>query len=344
MSDESQSAKCVVWDLDDTLWQGILLEDECVRLRPNVDTILRTLDSRGILLSIASRSDHALAMRKLREFGLDGYFLHPQINWNSKAESIRTIAEALNIGLDAIAFVDDQLFERDEVKFSLPQVLCIDAEELPRLLDMPVMNPKHVTEDSRMRRHMYVSDMARKEAEQQYEGPQEAFLASLNMILTIFPAREEDLQRAEELTVRTHQMNTTGVTYSYDELNRFRQSDRYDLLMTRLEDKYGTYGHVGLALIERGPSAWTIRLLLTSCRVIARGVGSLMLTHIVHVARQRQVRLLAHFVPNERNRMMYVAYRFAGFREIARDDGSMILEHDPAQVREFPDYVKLVLQ
>src|SRR5579863_9689303 len=85
------SIKCVVWDLDNTLWDGVLLEDEQVSLRPGVLEVIKTLDSRGILHSIASKNDRAAAMNKLAEFGLSEYFLYPQINWNSKAASVREI-------------------------------------------------------------------------------------------------------------------------------------------------------------------------------------------------------------------------------------------------------------
>src|SRR5215207_8346865 len=124
------SIKCVVWDLDNTVWDGILLEDPSVALRPGVAEVIRALDERGILHSVASRNDHALAMAKLAELGLAEYFLYPRINWNSKASSIEGIAGDINIGLDALAFVDDQPFEREEVAFSHPQVLCLDAVEV----------------------------------------------------------------------------------------------------------------------------------------------------------------------------------------------------------------------
>lgn len=106
---EKQSIKCVVWDLDNTLWDGILLEDSSVTLREDALSALQTLDERGILLSIASRNDHDAAMAKLTELGIQEYFLYPEINWNAKSSSIENIARNLNIGLDTFAFVDDQL-------------------------------------------------------------------------------------------------------------------------------------------------------------------------------------------------------------------------------------------
>ena len=312
--DSEQSIKCVVWDLDNTLWDGTLMVDEHVSLRRDVRRIIRTLDERGILQSVASKNDYASAMAKLQEFNLDQYFLFPQIGWHSKALSVKTLAESINIGLDAIAFVDDQAFEREDVNFSHPEVLCIGAVDLDKMLDMPEMNPRFITADSKIRRRMYLSDQVRQKEEKYYAGPKEEFLASLRMVLSIFHAKEEDLRRAEELTVRTHQLNATGYTYSYDELNQFRLSERYTLLMARLKDKYGTYGHIGLSLIERLTDLWTIKLLLMSCRVMSRGVGTIMLTHIMQLAKINNVCLQAEFVPNGRNRMMEITYRFAGLR------------------------------
>jgi FkbH-like protein len=164
------------------------------------------------------------------------------------------------------------------------------------------------------------------------------------MVLTIFPAEEEDLRRAEELTVRTNQLNTTGYTYSYDELSHLRQSEQHRLLMARLEDKYGSYGNIGLALVEceeGEEEAWTIKLLLMSCRVMSRGVGSIMLGHIMNLARSNNVRLRAEFIPNGRNRMMDITYRLTGFHEREEIGGLIVLESDLANIRSFPDYVQV---
>src|SRR4028118_1758778 len=181
---QQKTIKCVVWDLDNTLWNGILLENDQISLHSHVTRIITTLDSRGILQSIASKNERSIAMAKLREMGLEEYFLYPQINWNSKASSIKEIAKSLNISLDAIAFIDDGQFELEEVKFSLPEVLCIDAAKLDDLLDMPEMNPRFITEDSQVRRLMYINDIERQNAEKEFVGAQEDFLATLNMTLT----------------------------------------------------------------------------------------------------------------------------------------------------------------
>ncbi len=341
---KQQSIKCVVWDLDNTLWDGILLEDPNVTLRQDVVAVIKELDSRGILHSIASRNDYATAMAKLGEFGLSDYFLYPQINWNSKSESIKQIARSINIGIDACAFVDDQPFEREEVAFVLPEVLCIDALDVAAMPDMPALMPRFITEDSRLRRQMYLSDIVRNQAEESFEGSNEEFLATLNMVFTLGPAQTSDLQRAEELTVRTNQLNTTGYTYSYEELNAFSQSPNHKLLIAALDDKYGTYGKIGLALIECNPEIWTIKLLLMSCRVMSRGVGTVMMSYIMQLAKAAGVRLQAEFISNDRNRMMYVTYKFGGFKEISREDKLILFEHDLTTTQEFPYYVQVRIE
>lgn len=336
--------KCVVWDLDNTLWDGVLLEDEEVSLRPGVLEVIKTLDGRGILHSIASKNDHAAAMEKLEEFGLSEYFLYPQINWNSKASSVREIARAINIGIDTLAFVDDQAFEREEVMFSAPEVLCVDAADIAGMPEMPTMNPRFITEDSRKRRQMYLSDIARNRAEKEFVGPGEEFLATLDMVFTIALAREEDLKRAEELTVRTHQLNTTGYTYSYEELDAFRQSPAHRLFVASLDDKFGAYGKIGLVLLECNAHIWTVKLLLMSCRVMSRGVGTIMMNYLMSLARQSGVRLQAEFVPNDRNRMMYVTYKFGGFKEVEKIGNLVIFENDLNHIQPFPSYVKVHIE
>lgn len=344
MSAKQKTIKCVVWDLDNTLWQGILLEDTAVFLRDKVVETIKTLDARGILHSIASKNNQETAVAKLAELGLADYFLYPQINWNPKSASIKAIANALNIGLDTFAFVDDNIFEREEVTHELPQVLCLDAgdADIENMLDMPRLKPPFITPESALRRRMYQSESQRMAAEATFTGQNEAFLATLNMTLHIRRAQEEDLQRAEELTKRTNQLNTTGYTYSYAELNALRQSDNHLLLVSSLDDKYGTYGTIGLALVTLGKTVWTLKLLLMSCRVMSRGVGTIMLNYILARAKEAGVTLQAEFVENGRNRMMYVTYKFAGFRELETRGDVNILENDLSLIQALPEYVTVI--
>jgi FkbH-like protein len=335
------SVKILVWDLDDTLWHGILAEGDKVRLRSGVVEILKTLDQRGILQSIASKNEHDEAMEKLQSFGLDEYFLYPQINWQPKSKNIEQIAKLINVGLDTVAFVDDQPFEREEVQHCFPEVRVFDVTELPRLSERKDFTPRFITNESAMRRKMYLADVVRNQSEQDFSGPQEEFLAHLDMKFTIASAGEDDLKRAEEMTLRTNQLNTTGYTYSYEELDALRRSDDHLLLICDLEDRFGSYGKIGLTLIEKHATTWVLKLLLMSCRVMSRGVGTLLINHILAQAKQADVRLLSEFRPNERNRMMLITYKFAGFKEIEQRNGVTVLEHDLQHIPPCPAYVEL---
>ena len=337
------SVKVLVWDLDNTLWDGTLLEGDAVRLRPAAAAALRTLDERGILLSIASKNDHDQAMSKLRELGLAEYFLYPQIGWSSKSAAVEAVARSINVGLEAVAFIDDDPFERGEVSHALPQVLVLDAGEAAGLAARPELTPRFVTGESAMRRRMYQADVERNRAEESFQGPQEEFLASLGMRFTLAAAREEDLRRAEELTVRTHQLNSTGQTYSYEELDALRRSGDHLLVVAGLEDRYGTYGKIGLALIAKQTGLWTLKLLLMSCRVISRGVGTIMIHHVLRLAQAAGVRLQAELKPTPRNRMMLVSYKFAGFAEVGRRGELLIFEHPLDQVPALPPYVEVLV-
>jgi FkbH-like protein len=333
--------KCVVWDLDNTLWDGVLLEDGQVDVRAGVVEHIHKLDAMGVLNSIASKNDAQTAIAVLRELGLEEMFLYPQINWNAKSHSIQVIAKKLNLGLDAFAFVDDQDFERAEVAHELPDVTCVDALEVDEALARSEFRPRFITDESAQRRSLYRSQLARDDEEAEFVGTNEEFLASLGMTFTIASAQREDLQRAEELTVRTNQLNATGRTYSYDELDALRSSGDHILLTASLTDKFGSYGKIGVALVEKGAEVWQLRMMLMSCRVMSRGVGMVLLNHVMRLAKNAGARLRADFVETGRNRMMQVTYAFAGFREAARDGAQVVLEAALSDLQDPPGYVEL---
>lgn len=333
--------KCVVWDLDDTLWHGTLSAGDDLVLRDGVVDLVKTLDARGILQSVASKNNHDDAVRELEELGLAEYFLYPQINWNSKSSSVAAIREKLNIGLDTIMFVDDQPFERDEVAFAHPEVETVDAALLHTVLSMPRLSPKVVTEDASRRRLMYLEDQARHEAELDYQGAASEFLGSLGMIFAISRAKDDDLLRLEELTERTNQLNSTGIQYSYEQLDELMRSTDHDLWVCELTDRYGSYGKIGMALVEKRDDRWTINLLLMSCRTVSKGVGTVLLSFLLQHAAENGKRLFARFRRTDRNRQMLVTYQLANFRVVWHEGSDYLYENDLAVRQEFPEYIKV---
>lgn len=337
--------KCVVWDLDHTLWDGVLSEGDAIALRPGIPELLRALDERGVLLSLCSKNEHDDAMAALERFDLAGYFLYPQISWNAKSQGIARIQKELNIGMDTILFIDDQPFELDEVVATHPSVRCVNAAEYAALMQRPDVLAAAVTEDSARRRLMYLEDIARKRDETDFSGTPEEFLSTLGMTFGISAARPDDLVRAEELAMRTNQLNSTGISYGMDDLEAYMRSPDHQLLVCDLSDRYGSYGKIGLALIERRAGHDHIKLLLMSCRTMSRGVGSVLLAFLIRQAAAENRRLTADFRRTDRNRQMLVTYQFSNFKEIDRgDNGDYLFEHALEIVPEYPNYIEMKVE
>lgn len=334
-----EKIKCVVWDLDNTLWNGVLLEDESVLLREGVKDTIVELDNRGILQSIASKNNFEDAWAKLKELDVEKYFLYPQIHWGKKSDSISLIAKEINIGIDTIAFIDDQEFERDEVNFSCPMVRCYSSENVKRLLDCSDFMPNFITCDSTKRREMYFNEICRNKDEALFDGSSEEFLYSLKMELSITNATKTDLQRVEELMVRTHQLNSTGYVYDYETLCNLIDSEKYALYVIGLKDKYGDYGKIGIVLLELQDKIWIIRLFLLSCRVMSKGIGGSVLQYIAQMAENLHYELTAEFIHNGKNRMLYLTFLLNGFVE-EKIDGKTILKYkNSKQQKALPGYI-----
>ncbi|WP_378741104.1 HAD-IIIC family phosphatase [Nocardia brasiliensis] len=312
-ANEPAVVKCLIWDLDNTLWTGTLLEDGNVRVADAVREVIAALDARGILQSVASKNDHDMAWARLEELGLAEYFVLPHISWSPKSESVREIAERLNFAHTTIAFIDDQPAERAEVAFHLPDVRCYPHGHVSKLLSLPEFSPRTATVDSRRRREMYQASFKRDEERESFKGPDEEFLRSLNLELRIDRANTTELSRVEELTLRTSQMNATGVHYSDAVLRELCADATHEVLVATLTDRFGPHGAIGVLLLEKQVECWHLKLLATSCRVVSFGVGAAILNWLTDQAARAGIHLVADFRATERNRMMEIAYRFAGF-------------------------------
>jgi methoxymalonate biosynthesis protein len=315
VADKPVLVKCLVWDLDNTLWQGTILEDGEVVFPEEVRDVIVALDSRGILQSIASKNDYDLAWQRLEKLGVAEYFVHPAIGWGRKSDSVKEIAQKLNFALTTIAFIDDQPTERAEVNYGQPDVRCYAAEDVLKLPDLPEFRPEVVTVDARRRREMYQAGFRRDAEKEAFNGPDEDFLRSLSLVMAIKRADEDDLSRVEELTLRTSQMNATGVHYSDESLRGLLTDPDNEVITVTLTDKFGPHGAVGVMLLEYHSSVWNLKLLATSCRVVTFGAGAVLLNWLVDQAARAGVHLVADFRPTARNRMMDIAYRFAGFAQ-----------------------------
>ncbi|MCD0447594.1 HAD-IIIC family phosphatase [Actinocorallia sp. API 0066] len=315
MADEPTLVKCLIWDLDNTLWEGTLVEQDKVTLTDAVRKVIVGLDERGILQSVSSRNDFDNAWSRLEELGVAEYFVVPRIGWTpAKSVMVKEIADELSFALETIAFIDDMPAERADVSYHHPVVRCYEAERAAELLELPEFTPAVLTVDGRRRRQMYKAAARRETARSEFTGPDEHFLRTLGIVLRIVRATEEEITRVEELTLRTSQMNATGVHYSDETLRALLADETHEVLVATLDDKFGAYGAVGVLLIEKFEHAWNVKLLATSCRVVFSGAGTVLLRWLADAATNAGVHLVADFRRTDRNRMAEVAYRFAGFR------------------------------
>ncbi|MGW4128461.1 HAD-IIIC family phosphatase [Amycolatopsis japonica] len=326
--------KCLVWDLDDTLWQGTLSEGDHVTLPDQVRATVVELDARGILQSVASKNDHDRAWERLMELDIAGYFVLPEIGWGAKSGALRRIADRLGFAHHTIAFIDDQPAERAEVAFHLPDIRCYPADQATALVRLPEFSPSVITIDSKRRRLLYQAGFQREAERADFPGPDADFLKSLSLVMRIGPATEEDLSRVSELTARTSQMNATGVVYSQRTLRELLAAPDHDVLVVTMSDRFGPHGAIGIVLLHRHPRIWHLKLLATSCRVVSFGAGSALLSWLAGRAAAADVHLVADFRRTGRNRMMEIAYRFAGFDDLPRHGCSCAGSFDePSEVR-----------
>lgn len=340
-----EQIKCVVWDLDQTLWSGVLLEGDVPVLRPGVRTTLEALDRRGILHSIASQGDHALSLSALRTLGLEDYFLAPQIDLlRDKAEKIATVAETLNVQFEHLAFIDDSAYHRALVTHSLPAVAVFDAWQAAELPALPVFRVGQSTPESRGRRRLYQAELQRQTAQQHWSGSRLDFLKSCHIQVTLRAARRQDVARIGELLERTHRLNASIRTSSPQTLADLIGSGPYRVTVAQLSDRFGDQGLVGVLILGQEPDRWEIDTLLVSCRVMGRGVGETLLVYGMTVAKEQGQKLLqARYLQTASNRPMSVLFATHGFRPNPPKDATVSFRHGLAQIPDYPAWVSVRL-
>jgi len=279
-AEKNGKVKCVVWDLDNTLWDGVLVEDgpEKLKLKQDIISIVETLDRRGIIQSIASKNNEDEALQVLKEFRIAEYFLWPQISWGPKSEAIKTIARQLNIAADSVLFVDDSEFELQQVRAACPGVRVLDSRKYLALAEMNECQVP-VTAESMKRRTMYQMERIRQESAQSFGGDYEAFLASCSIEVKIQSLTEDNLERVHELTQRTNQMNFSGNRYDRELLRNILNNSFLDTYVLACEDRFGSYGIVGFGVVESREPRLTD--LMFSCRIQSKRVEHAVLGYII---------------------------------------------------------------
>lgn len=331
-----KSRRVFVLDLDNTLWGGVIGDDglEGIVLGQGsaageahlaVQRIAKAYASRGVILCVASKNTHEIAIEAFRR--------HPdmvlreediaaaQINWNDKASNIRALSQTLNLGLEAFVFLDDNPVERRQVRGELPEVAIPELPADPG--DWPVVlqgagyfEQLSFTEEDRKRGRFYKS-MAERNQVAAEAGDTEAFLRSLNTQLTISPFDAVGRKRVAQLISKSNQFNLTTRRFSEQEVEALERDPDALTMQIRLADVFGDAGMISVIIARRQDDALDIEAWLMSCRVLGRRVQDAALKTLVERARELGVSALrGDYLPTSRNGIVAEHYQGLGFRRI----------------------------
>jgi FkbH-like protein len=334
--------KALVTDLDNTLWGGIIGEDGMsgIQIGPehpgaayqSLQQAMLDLYQRGIILAVCSKNNLPDAMEALEKH--PGMLLRPhhfaalRVNWNDKAQNLREIASELNIGIDALAFLDDSPVEREWVRSQLP-VAVIDLPQDPMgyaeaLRDSPIFERLTLSEEDRERGRYYAEDRQRTEL-RCGTASLEDFYRSLQMEVEIASVTPQTLTRVAQLTQKTNQFNLTTRRYTEQQIAEMTASTHWRVYSLRARDRFGDNGLVGVAIARFDEDFCEIDSFLMSCRVIGRTVETAFLSHVAAEALHRGVRFLrGWYLGTKKNDLAKDFYKSHGFKLIGeREKGSL---------------------
>jgi FkbH-like protein len=346
---EGLSTKCIAVDLDNTLWGGVVGEVGLAGLQlgggPQGEAFaafqehLLALRDRGILLAVVSKNNDADA-REVFERHPDmrlklSDFAAFRAGWDDKATVLRGIASELGIGLDAIAFVDDNPAERAVVRRLAPEVEVVTLPTDPSgfvraLCDTLLFESTSLTQEDLARAAQYQA-RAGAAALAEQGGTLEDFFAGLAMAAHSAPFDEQNLPRIAQLVAKTNQFNLTVRRHGLTDLRAFAADPSYETMYLRLRDRFGDHGLVGVLVARIDRDVADIDTWLLSCRVIGRTVENEMLARLCRNLADRGItRLRGTFVPSEKNQLVAQLYGRLGFSLLADDEGTTTWHYDTA--------------
>jgi len=316
----SSICKALVCDLDNTLWHGVVGEEgfegvqmgESGRGAPfrRLQRVLLDLYHRGIILAICSKNNHDEAWRVVESHPdmllRPEHFAAARINWEEKSQNLREIAAELNIGLDSLAFLDDNPRERHSVRVQLPEVAVLEVPDNPASLasavgEEPRFERLQLNLDDRHRGAMYFQQRQRHEAQRQ-STDLTSYLRSLETTIERVPVSSLTVDRIAQLTQKTNQFNLTTRRYQPQEIVAFNDSVNHEVYGFRVADRFGDNGTVGVAILDFENDACRLDTFLLSCRVIGRSVDTAMLAIICRdVESLGNTRIRGCYVPTEKN-------------------------------------------
>lgn len=332
--------KCVVLDLDNTVWGGVIGDDGMDGIRlghlgdgeafHNLQQFVLELSRRGILLAVCSKNTHETALRVFRE--------HPEMvlrekditvfkaNWDNKANNLQAIREVLNIGYDSMVFLDDNPFERNLVREMLPEVIVPELPEEPSeyvkyLAELNLFEATSHSALDQQRGELYREEAQRQDVKQRFENLDD-YLRSLEMKVTLARFDAFNLPRIAQLIQRSNQFNLATRRYTEAQCEAFMLDlEGHDPLCVSLLDRFGSYGLISVVVLRHEARTVFIDEYLMSCRVLQRGVEQYTMNQIFERARARGAEaVVGYFYPTAKNAMVKDFYHQFGFEKVSEDD------------------------
>ena len=336
--------KCLILDLDNTLWGGVIGDDGINgieigelgtgRAYTDLQKWCLELKKRGILLAVCSKNDEKTAKEPFEEH--PDMVLHLEdfamfvCNWDDKATNIKRIQSTLDIGMDSLVFVDDNPFERELVRTACPQVTVPElpedpAEYLPFLQSLHLFETVSYSGEGVNRTELYRTE-AKRRSEKEIFTDINDYLKSLEMRAKVLPFDEFHYPRIAELSQRSNQFNLRTIRYSEEEIRRIAESDRYLTGYFELSDKFGDYGLISAVIVEKtGNNEGFIDTWFMSCRVLKRGMEEFIINNLVEICKKAGIeKLKAQYIPTAKNGMVADIYERFGFAP--RGDGYFELD------------------
>lgn len=333
----TKKVKCCIWDLDNTLWKGILVENDQLELRKDFVEFIKETDAKGIVHSISSKNDFDNAMAKLKEFGIDKYFVFPKINWKPKSQSILRTVKQMNINADTIVFIDDNPFERSEVSSVVKGITCVDPSDILELAKGKRFDIE-VSSESKDRRNSYKLMEQMQSEQEEWEGDINDFLKSCGLKGVISKPNDSNMVRCHELLQRSNQLNASGRRLSVEELQSMVESSDNASFVLNASDKFGEYGIVGFLNINIGGEVPMVTDFVISCRVANRMLEPTVLNYLTDLFGGK---LRINYKKTDRNGPMFKVIQDLGSHKVKMPDAEYdVYEHDFDE--NFPKIVNIV--
>ncbi len=305
--------KAIIFDCDNTLWSGVVGEDVIV-YNEDMENDIMFLANHGVIIGICSKNNENDILPILENRKLDKLISVIRINWKDKVSNLKEIAQELNIGLDAIAFVDDSEFEINLVKKELPEVIAIYPKDLMRV----VLDNFDLTGDF-TKTQQYKDNYKRAKAQEQFSDIND-YLASLDMTLTIKLNDNSQIARITELTQKTNQFNLTTDRHNEDQIRRLMEESRVYSLSVK--DKFGDNGLTGVCIIVNWdvPQYGIIAVFLLSCRILGRGIEYAFMDYIIKdLKKAGYTHVYGEYLASQKNQQVENLYPSIGFERCSGD-------------------------